>query len=140
MEAPRKLIQMAMSRGMHFRRVGTFRSTARASIWHENASWAEIPLLSSQVTEYSMPNDGVASAGMSLSHKAFLQSAFQNLHLTIHRGWTWHSGGYDRSMQGIMHWRCYFHALTLSQTKCWFSLRFYWLPRSGSVWLHTTLP
>ena len=48
---------MAMSHGIHFRRVGEFRSTAKAFAWHENASWAEIPLLSSQVTEHSMPND-----------------------------------------------------------------------------------
>jgi len=56
MEVPWKLIQMAMSRGIHFRRVGEFRSTAMASAL-KNASWAEIPLLSSQVTEHSMPND-----------------------------------------------------------------------------------
>jgi hypothetical protein len=56
-EVPWKLIQMAMSRGIHFRRVGEFRSTARAFAWPENASWAEIPLLSSQVREYSMHDE-----------------------------------------------------------------------------------
>ena len=56
MDVPRKLVQMAMSRARHFRRVGAFRSTARAFAL-KNASRAGIPLLSSQVTEYSMHDE-----------------------------------------------------------------------------------